>query len=145
MTWTKIRTLLAITTAAAILAVGVPARPAMANGAASTRNLILLGGAAAAYLIIQHNRKVHEQEAQAAARQAQAELQSQNAMAAYQQELRAYRAEVAANAALKREVAYQHSLVERQDRELASLSVHEHVERVGNRSVAMVSYGWGAL
>ena len=43
--------------AAMLCALSVPAAPALADGAASTRNIIL-GGAAAALIIINHNRMV---------------------------------------------------------------------------------------
>jgi uncharacterized protein HemX len=133
------RTLLALLAAFAILAPSVPAAPAAANGAASTRNLILLGGAAAAYLIIRHNHKVHEREAAHAQRQAAREEQNDNAWAAYRQAERAYQQEAAANAELQKEIAYQHSAVESQQKELASLGV-----RTGTDGTpALVSYGWG--
>jgi len=136
----KIRSMLAALVAAAILILGMPATPVRADGAASTRNLILLGGAAATYLIIQHNRKVHEEQAQAAARQATLQEQNDNAWSAYQQAEHAYQEEVAANNALEKEVAYQHSVVVAQERELSSLSVHNDGGPGGEN---VVSYGWG--
>ncbi len=142
---TTLRALVAATLAAAILALAVHPAPAAANGAASTRNLLVLGGAAAAYLIIAHNRKVHEQEAQDAQRQASAQRQRNNAWAAYGQAERAYRAEVAVNRELQREIADQQALVTQQQRELASLSVHEDVQGSTPGDVAMVSYGWGTI
>src|SRR5579883_3079191 len=95
------------TTLAALFATLVPAAPALADGAASTRN-ILLGIGAATYLIIQHNRKVHERYAEDARRQASLEESNNDAWAAYHQEARAYQEEVAVNQSLKREIAYQH-------------------------------------
>lgn len=136
----SLRPILATVTVLAMLALGVPATPARADGAASTRNLILLGGAAAAYLIIAHNRKVHEQQAQNAQRQAALEEQSNDDSSAYAQAEHAYQEEVAVNGELQKEVAYQHSVVEAQRNELASLSVHDDA---GPGNVAMVSYGWG--
>ena len=53
------RRLACFTFAAALAATALPSAPALADGAASTRN-ILLGGAAATLLIINHNRKVHQ-------------------------------------------------------------------------------------
>jgi hypothetical protein len=130
-------------------------QPALANGAASTRNLLLLGGAAAAYLIIQHNRKVHEKYAQDAARQAALQQENNDAWAAYHQEQRAYQQEVAVNAELKKEVAYQHNMVVQQRRQLASLNQHgftqQHVAvrqapgRAAAPQVTLVSYGWGNI
>ena len=120
----------------------MPAAPSYADGAASTRNLILLGGAAATYLIIQHNRKVHQKYAEDAQRQAYLEQQNNDTYAAYQQEQRAYNEQVAVNRSLEKEIAYQHNVVEQQQRQLALLNVHPGFT---TQQVAMVSYGWGAL
>lgn len=140
----------------------VPAAPALANGAASTRNIIF-GAAAAAgtLLIINHNRKVHERYAEDARRQAALQSENNDAWAAYHQEQRAYEQQVAVNSDLKREIAYQHKIVEDQRHQLASLNVHNgfvaarqaQPQRVASRNprqantqqVAMVSYGWGDL
>ncbi|HEV7179868.1 MAG TPA: hypothetical protein VGN11_08350 [Candidatus Baltobacteraceae bacterium] len=140
----------------------VPAVPALADGAASTRNIIF-GAAAAtgAYLIIQHNRKVHERYAEDARRQAALSQESNDAWAAYHQEQRAYQQQVAVNGELKKEIAYQHRVVQQQSRQLASLNMHRtfaqnsapqrsnaRVASRGNQSktdVAMVSYGWGDI
>ena len=139
----------------------IPAAPVMADGAASTRNIIF-GAAAAAgtLLIINHNRKVHEKYAEDARRQAALESENNDAWAAYRQEQHAYQAQVAVNADLKREIAYQHKIVEQQRRQLASLNMHDGFvaarpstessgRRVASRDnaqqVAMVSYGWGQL
>jgi hypothetical protein len=126
----NIRAISAMLLATAMLMLGVPATPAQADGAASTRNIILLGGAAATYLIIQHNRKVHEQQAKNAQRQAAAEEQRDDSSSAYQQAEHAYREEVAVNAELQKQIAYQ-------DKEL---SIHDDG---GPGSGATVSYGWG--
>jgi wobble nucleotide-excising tRNase len=128
--------------AVAALSWSIPSTPVLANGVASTRNLLLLGGAAATYLVIEHNRKVHEREAEAAQRQAAAEQAGTNAWAAYQQEARAYKAAVAENGELQREVSYQHRIVEQQQRELASLGAST---TTSHGDVAMVSYGWGSI
>ena len=125
-----------------VLSLAIPAAPTYADGAASTRNLLLLGGAAATYLIIQHNRKVHEKYAEDAQRQAALEQENDNAWAAYQQEQRAYNEEVAVNRQLEKEVAYQHDVVLQQRHELASLNVGSDFS---TQRVAMVSYGWGTL
>jgi hypothetical protein len=87
--------------------------PAIADGAASTRN-ILLGGAAAAagtLLIINHNKQVHQHYADDARRQAESQAQANNAQAAYAAERRAYDNEVSVNAQYKHEVTVQHSLI----------------------------------
>lgn len=153
----KIQKFVAGATLAAMLATLAPAAPALANGAASTRN-ILLGIGAATYLIIQHNRKVHEKYAEDARRQAAAEQQANDAWAAYHSEQNAYEQEVAVNRELKREVAYQHGVVEQLNHELAMMPVHKQFvsrtvarassgssNRAKDRQVAMVSYGWGTL
>lgn len=140
------------------LALAIPAAPAFADGAASTRNLILLGGAAT-YMIIQHNRKVHEKYAEYDRRQAALSQENNDAWTAYHQEQRAYAQQVAVNQELKKEVAYQHRVVQQQQRELAALGsrsgfVRAPQQRVAERSsghanansqVAMVSYGWGDI
>jgi hypothetical protein len=143
------------------LALLIPAAPVQADGAASTRNIILLGGAAA-YMIIQHNRKVHEKYAEDARRQAALSQENNDAWAAYHQEQRAYAQEVAVNQELKKEVAYQHKVVDQQRQQLTALGTHsgfvnqQHVAQQnvarpnGNRQnatqqVAMVSYGWGDI
>jgi predicted DNA repair protein MutK len=149
-----IKRVLALTALAGTLSFAFPAAPARANGAASTRNLLLLGGAAAAYLIIEHNRKVHEKYAQDAQRQAELQQQNNNEMAAYRQERRAYREELTVNAELKKEIAYQHSVVLQERKQLAALNVRKGfatqytAARYGTKSsaqVAMASYGWGTL
>ena len=157
------------TTLAAMLALLVPAAPALADGAASTRN-ILLGAGAAAYLIIQHNRKVHEKYAEDARRQAELQSQSNDAWAAYSSEKKAYGNSLAEIVDLKREVAYQHNVILQQRRQLAmghsagspvqaafisqpsrAASHKSQTRHVAARpaasqnQVAMVSYGWGQL
>lgn len=148
------------TALAAILAGAVPAAPALADGAASTRN-ILLGVGAATYLIIQHNRKVHQKYAEDARRQAAAQQQANDAWAAYSSEKRAYDNEHAANAELQKEVAYQHSMIVKQRQQLAmgprvekqfitrtvaARPAHTSPQSsANNQQVAMVSYGWGQL
>lgn len=154
----NIKQAIAATALTATLGMAIPAAPALADGAASTRNIIL-GVGAATYLIIQHNRKVHERYAEDARKQAYLQQENNDAWAAYHQEQRAYDQQVAVNADLKREIAYQHKVVEQQRRQLAALNVHQNfvaqrpatqnaVARSANHSdkqVAMVSYGWGEL
>jgi hypothetical protein len=147
---------------AAMLAGAIPAAPALADGAASTRN-ILLGVGAATYLIIQHNRKVHQKYAEDARRQAATAQQANNAWAAYSSEKRAYDNEAAVNSELKKEVAYQHSVIAQQRHQLAvaprvdrqfvtrTVAVREpspktaQTKQANPQQVAMVSYGWGTL
>ncbi len=141
----KIKQALAALALTGTLALAIPAAPTFANGAASTRNLILLGGAAT-YLIIQHNRKVHERYAEDAQRQAALQSENNDAWAAYRQEQRAYQEEVKVNQQLKREVAYQHNIVVAQRHQLASLGMKVARERTpSGQQVAMVTYGWGNI
>jgi hypothetical protein len=153
----NLKKIIAGTTMAGVLATGMPIAAA-ADGAASTRNIIL-GGALATYLIVQHNRKVHERYAEDASREATARRQANDANAAYGAERRAYLSQVAANADLKREIAYPHSVVVQQQRQLAMAGIHttyapQPVARTTYRKsgvaqrgaqVAMVSYGWGDI
>jgi hypothetical protein len=159
-----IKRALAGTTLAAMLALLVPAAPALADGAASTRN-ILLGIGAATYLIIQHNRKVHEKYAEYDRRQAELQSENNDAWAAYSSEKNAYQNAIAEVGDLKREVAYQHNVVDELRHQLAMEQQRSHgftqqsayvpprpapqrrtVRRTANTNdVAMVSYGWGNL
>jgi hypothetical protein len=159
-----IKRALAGTTLAAMLALLVPAAPALADGAASTRN-ILLGIGAATYLIIQHNRKVHEKYAEYDRRQAELQSENNDAWAAYSSEKNAYNNAIAEVSDLKREVAYQHNIIVQQRSQLAmaqrngfapqqvayrpsSRTRHassRHVARANSNDVAMVSYGWGQI
>jgi len=154
------------TTLAALFATLVPAAPALADGKASTRN-ILLGIGAATYLIIQHNRKVHERYAEDARRQAELQSENSDAWAAYSSEKRANDNALAEISDLKREVAYQHSVIVDQRNELAmagradrttafvptpartrrthSSSARRVAQRPPANDVAMVSYGWGTI
>lgn len=151
-----------------MMALLVPAAPALADGAASTRN-ILLGIGAATYLIIQHNRKVHEKYAEDARRQAELQSENNDAWAAYSSEKRAYNNAIAEVSDLKREVAYQHNIIVQQRHQLAMtqrsgsnaaqqtafvqqpqprhnttrVAVSRHANN--RNQVAMVSYGWGDL
>jgi hypothetical protein len=153
---------LAGTTLAAMLALLVPAAPALADGAASTRNIIL-GIGAATYLIIQHNRKVHEKYAEYDRRQAELQSENNDAWAAYSSEKNAYENSLAEVSDLKREVAYQHNVVQQLRHQLAMAGsnhtrsfqqaayaprqqrVARTSRRVSNNDVAMVSYGWGQI
>lgn len=150
-----------LTLAGALAATAIPTAPALADGAASTRNIIL-GGAAVAgtLLIINHNRKVHQKYAEYDRRQAETQAQANNAYAAYQSERQAYAHEAALVSSYKHEVAIQHDEVLRLRHQLAMRSSQQHVAsspaqtRVAQRpaasapatpQLANVSYGWGAL
>lgn len=158
---------LAGTALAATMALAVPAAPALANGAASTRNIIL-GIGAATYLIIQHNRKVHEKYAEYDRRQAELKSENNDAWAAYSSEKNAYNNSLAEISDLKREVAYQHNVILQQRHQLAMTQQRSRAQqtafappatrsnaaapgrrvaqtRPASGDVAMVSYGWGQI
>lgn len=154
---------IAVALAASLLVGLAPSGPVKADGAASTRN-ILIGAAAATLLIVNHNRKVHERYAQDAQTQAALAAQRNDAQAAYSSEKKANENLQAANAELKREVAYQHDIITKQNQKLAAVksstltspnyastaSVASTPRRPGvdsnsNQTVAVVSYGWGTI
>jgi len=125
--------------------------PALANGAASTRNIII-GGAAATLLIINHNRKVHQKYAEYDRRQAQTQAEANNAQAAYASEHQAYQHEAALVSSYQREVAIQHQEVLRLRHQLAMEHSRQMAQSrpafrplVAGERVTNVSYGWGAL
>lgn len=124
-----------------------------ADGAASTRN-ILIGGAAATLIILNHNKKVHQRYAEDAQRQAALAEQRDDARAALVAEKRAYSEQVALNSELRKEVAFQHNVIQQQRRQIAALNgrtqgfIKPVVAEVRKPSgtvtkVAVVSYGWG--
>jgi hypothetical protein len=161
-TMTK-RRLACLTLTAALAATAMPA-PALADGAASTRNIII-GGAAATLLIINHNRKVHEKYAEKDRAIARQQARASDAESAYYSERQAYAHEAALVASYKREVAMQHQEVLRLRHQIAmSRRSSQHVAAAqprpafhplvaaasyhpdrGATRVANVSYGWGAL
>ncbi len=104
------RRLACLSLAASLGLAALPAAPALADGAASTRNIII-GGAAAALLIINHNKKVHEKYAEYDRRQAQTQSEANNAEAAYESERSAYAHEAALVSSYQHEVAVQHQEV----------------------------------
>jgi hypothetical protein len=112
------RRLACLSLAAALATTALPAAPALADGAASTRN-ILIGGAAAALLIINHNKKVHEKYAEYDRRQASTQAEANNAEAAYESERQAYSHEAALVASYQHEVAVQHEEVLRLRHQIA--------------------------
>lgn len=146
--------------AASLLVGFTPSGAVKADGAASTRN-ILIGAAAATLIIVNHNRKVHEKYAQDAQAQASLAAQRNDAQAAYAAEKKANQNLQAANSELKREVAYQHDIVTQQNHQIAmmkSSSVgspnYATTAKVAStksnggshpQTVAVVSYGWGTI
>lgn len=160
------RNLACLALAASIGMTAMPAAPALADGAASTRNIIL-GGAAIAgtLLIINHNRKVHQKYAEYDRRQAYTQAQANNAEAAYASERQAYNHEAALVEGYKHEVAIQHQEVLRLRHEIAmSRRSNAHVASTAGATGPLVagarvertqsgtriasnapSYGWGSL
>ncbi len=152
MTFTRI---LAATALTGLLAGLVPSATVLADGRASTRNIIL-GIGAATYLILQHNKKVHQKYAEDAAANASLAQQRNDAWTAYSAEKRAYQNQLAETQDLEREVAYQHRIVVQQRTQLASLGVRTAQPAETQRTVASSapsaqvaftgsSYGWGTL
>jgi hypothetical protein len=142
------RTLGSLALAGTIALTAIPAAPAFADGAASTRNII--GGAAViggTLLIINHNKQVHAKEDQMASAQAQAEESANNSQAAYASEHRAYLAQVAINGEYKHEVAVQHQMIVQMRGQLASAQKTGYVAAAPAQParVATTSYGWGNL
>jgi galactokinase len=156
------RRLACLSLCAALAVTAAPAAPALADGAASTRNIII-GGAAAALLIINHNKKVHEKYADYDRRQAQTQAAANNAEAAYESERQAYAHEASLVAAYKHEVAVQHQEVLRLRHEVAMANRRADANVAQNQPafhplvagarvndpapvrLANVSYGWGTL
>lgn len=135
--------------AATLAATALPVAPALADGTASTRN-ILLGGAAATLLIINHNRKVHQKYAEYDRRQAETQAQANNAQAAYESERSAYAHEAALVAGYKHEVAVQHQQVLALRHQLAvshraPAGFHPLVAGARVSPAGQPSLGWGTL
>ncbi len=156
----KISRIVGIGLIAAMLAMLAPQAPVSADGAASTRNIIL-GGAAAALIIINHNKQVHAHYAQDAANAASLAAQRDNAQAAYASERKAYENEAALVSDLQREVAYQHNMIDQLRRQVAAIQPRSTSGRPSNfvaqttlvkptsvggeQQVAVTSYGWGTI
>ena len=137
--------------AATLAAATLPSAPALADGAASTRN-ILIGGAAATLLIINHNRKVHQKYAEYDRRQAETQSQANNAEAAYESERSAYAHEAALVAGYKHEVAVQHQQVLAlrhqlvvSQRRTQPAGFHPLIAGERSSSSGQSSLGWGTL
>ena len=146
------RTFAALALTGSLTAFAVPAAPALADGAASTRNIIIGGAAAAAgtLIIINHNKQVHAKEDQMASARASAEENADNAQAAYAAERKAYLAQVAINADYKHEVAVQHTMIVQLRGQVASAQrAHAPVAAAPQAAqpdrVATTSMGWGTL
>jgi hypothetical protein len=162
----KIKALLAISLIAAILVSLAPAPRALADGAASTRNILLgVGAAAGTLLIINHNKKVHQKYAEDAQKEATLANQRDDAQAAYKAEQRAYDNQLAVSQNLKKEVAVKDNVISaqkqaiaQQQQQLAQLGIQSQVVAAApavthavkpapmqGHSAQMLSYGWGTL
>jgi len=119
---THLNRILSAVAVTAVSASLLGAQPAMADGAASTRNIIIGGAAVAAgtLILINHNKQVHERYAQDAQRQAALQSQANDAQGAYESERAAYQHEVAVNEAYKRETSLQHQQVVSLERQLSA-------------------------
>jgi hypothetical protein len=143
-----------------------PVPRAVADGGASTRNILMgIGAAAGTLLIINHNKQVHEHYAQDAANEAALAEQRNNAEAAYQSEVRAYNHELAVSDSYKKEVAIKDQVIANQDAvisqqksQLAELGLQTQAvaqapapaqttqkRQAAPQSTAVVAYGWGAF
>ncbi|HXW51004.1 MAG TPA: hypothetical protein VEJ41_03345 [Candidatus Acidoferrales bacterium] len=156
---------------AAFLVAFAPFGKAVADGGASTRNILLgIGAAAGTLLIINHNKQVHEKYAQDAATQAALASQRDNAEAAYKAEVKAYNNQVAVTDNLKKEVALkdqmiadQSTIIKQQKTQLAQMGLSAQPVAVApvrapasnaapsttamahGPTSEMISYGWGTL
>ena len=143
------RTLASLALAGTVALTAIPAAPALADGAASTRNIIIGGAAAAAgtLILINHNKQVHAKEDQMASAQAQAEESANDAQAAYASERKAYLSQVALNRDYQHEVAVQHRMIVQMRNQLASAQKSGNVAKAPAQParVATTSYGWGTL
>ena len=123
-----------------------------ADGAASTRNIILGTAAAAAgtLIIINHNKQVHAKYAEYDRQQAALQAQNANMQAAYNSERQAYLHEAALVNEYKKEVAYQHQVIGQMQRQAGSHAAGFVANSpAGAKPVAaraqVVSYGWGTF
>jgi len=162
----KIKSFIAMSVIAAILVSLTPAPRALADGAASTRNILLgVGAAAATLIIINHNKKVHQKYAEDAQAQAALASQRDDARAAYKAEVRAYDNQVAVTSELKKEdavkdrmIGQQKAAIDQLQTQLAQMGVQTQTvaaapapapkkaaPAVAAHSAQIVSYGWGLL
>ncbi len=146
---------MAISLIAALFVSMAPAPQALADGAASTRNILLgIGAAAGTLIIINHNKKVHQKYAEDAQKQAALAAQANDAQAAYKAEVKAYNNQLAVTNELKKEVAVKDNIIQQQKTALASMGVQplavvpvpvaKPAPALGH-SAQMLSYGWGTF
>jgi hypothetical protein len=152
----KTRALIAAGLMAAFLATLAPAPQALADGAASTRNILLgVGAAAGTLIIINHNKKVHQKYAEDAQKEASLASQRDDAEAAYRAEVKAYNNQLAVSNELRKEVAVKDQIIDQQKVALQQLGVQPAPAvaaapaapkaPAGSHSAQMVSYGWGTF
>jgi hypothetical protein len=154
----KTRAFVAATLIAAIFVSLAPAPRALADGGASTRNILLgIGAAAGTLLIINHNKKVHQKYAEDAQKQAALSAQANDAEAAYKAEKKAYDNQLAVTNELKKEVAIKDNIITQQKTALAQMgaqtqavvpaavAVAKPAQMPMGHSAQMLSYGWGTF
>lgn len=158
----KTKSLIAAGLVAAYLASMAPAPQALADGAASTRNILLgIGAAAGTLIIINHNKKVHQKYAEDAQKEASLAAQRDDANAAYKAEVRAYDNQLAVNNELRHEVAVKDQIIDQQKLALSQMGVQTQPAPVamthqapapkvakapaGTHAAQIVSYGWGVF
>ena len=164
----KTRAFVAASLVAAILVSLAPSPRALADGAASTRNILMgVGAAAATLIIINHNKKVHQKYAEDAQKQAATAAERDDARAAYRAEVKAYNNQVAVTDELKKEVAVKDRMIQQQklaiaqqNQQLAQLGVQlqtantpavapaKHATKpipVANHAAQILAFGWGTF
>ena len=141
-----------------MLLASVP-KTTLADGAASTRNILIgVGAAAATLIIINHNKKVHQKYAEDAQKQAALAEQRDDAQAAARQYKVAYEHESVVASELKKEVAIQQSEISKLQTAMTSLNppgsnfvAAKPASATMTNSVSavpsgqVVSYGWGTF
>lgn len=144
-----------------VLLLGSPVPQALADGAASTRNILLgIGAAAGTLIIINHNKKVHQKYAEDAQTEATLANQRNDAQAAYKAEVRAYDNQLAVTNELKKEVSVkdkviqdQQTALQQQQKQLAQMGLQSQPiaaaapakSAPSHASGQVLSYGWGTL
>jgi hypothetical protein len=126
----------------------------LADGAASTRNILIgVGAAAATLVIINHNKKVHQKYAEDAQKQAALAQQRDDATTAARQYKLAYEHETQVADSLKQEVAIQNQQIARLQSVVnpagSNFVAVKPVSATASHSIAandqVVSYGWGSF
>lgn len=150
---TKQTKLLAAGLIGAMLLTSAPAAT-LADGAASTRNILLgVGAAAGTLIIINHNKKVHQKYAEDAQKQAALAQQRDDAVTAARQYKIAYEHETQVADAYKQEVDIQKQQIARLQSVVnpagSNFVAVKPAAATSSHSVAaneqVVSYGWGSF